>query len=219
MWNKLIVLLKRQAWLGDKFIDLLIVIIGITIAFQLNEWKAKSIEEKKVGVVKNEILSDLKLDEKELNRLINNQQNKLIKLERAIEMLDDTTLRGQKFFNIHQVIYTTSYFEVRKRAYEYALNTGEFYLISDKELSNKIINYYDGVSHVDFYEDNEVERLGIFNEFCTEYFLLGKEDAPESLFRNKKFLNTFQIIYYNQGLKIAEYKNLLKLNTELQSVL
>ena len=72
---------RKRPWLLDKIADLVIVILGITIAFQLGKMQERDKKADEVTYVYNELLSDLESDKEELQNLIKSQNKKLTRLE------------------------------------------------------------------------------------------------------------------------------------------
>ncbi|XOV93084.1 MAG: DUF6090 family protein [Bacteroidota bacterium] len=122
--------------------EILIVVIGIFIAVQLNNWNESRKEEKKarsyLAELKDELLRDIKylLEQDSLLSIYESSTNKaILQLQRAKNISD--ILIADSLFN-----YRWSDLIVNSGVYEEMLYTGNFYSLKNKVLQEMIANHY-----------------------------------------------------------------------------
>ena len=125
--------------------EILLVVIGILIALQINNWNENRKLIQKEKEVLLAITSDLDFNIKEINLLLNNQELNLNKILESLDLLVDY-LEADKSYNDSLRIHFTrsnSYYEVnlKNTAYESLTSIG-IDLIQDTELRSKIGDYF-----------------------------------------------------------------------------
>ncbi len=155
---------KRINWL-NYLIELIVVIIGITIAFALNNWwdahKNQTLEHQYL----NSLLGDLQNDAAELDTTIQYNQTKLIFLKRFLK----TQVQPRRIVTdtASQALETmlSNYFPVFKlNSYESMKNSGDFNLILDYGLKEFIVSYYKQIEELKILEN-------YFQDFLSRYIL------------------------------------------------
>ncbi|MBB3696540.1 hypothetical protein KMW28_24080 [Flammeovirga yaeyamensis] len=205
----------KRDWVIDKLSDVIIVIFSITIAFQLNSWKERSQQNKKTENILSQLKSDIQSDGDRIQQLIKGHEKKVKVMENYLQLLNDKKMTGQQFFEMHQVMNSTSSLTLKKTNYNVVLSTGDLYLIHDKDLMKDIIEYYNSEKESEFYEKNEIERLNEFNTMLFDEYLLGSNELPQKVIKTIGFKNVMLVFNYNLQLKIGEYKQLLNRNKKL----
>ena len=159
--------MKKIKWTSSidwksKFVDLFIVIIGITIAFQLNNLN----ETKKSIIKEKEYLKSF------ANENRDNQKNLALALEFSIKNKNDIdTLKeilisgnytDKRILNLSATMMVMSDFNPSLTTMENITSSGEFELIRNNELRKSIISTYNSY-------DNTAKYEALLSEYTKEY--------------------------------------------------
>ncbi len=169
--------------------EIVIVIIGISIAFSLN----KCSEDQKNQTQKKQYLASLKQDIQEdkvqLENNITAIEQKIGICSEILPMLNsDNPEKSNKLFNIYQVAQLTI-FTPKDFTYQALVNSGDLKLIDDLELKKAIEKHYASYKTInDAYGRQEAinkEYLGKYFIYNTDYDLMRQGKSP---FKDEKLL-------------------------------
>lgn len=139
---------KFQSYFRYAIGEILLVVIGILIALQINNWNQKNKSEKEaefqLSKLKDNLLSDkthlktvIALDSAYINNLI--FCTKVLANE-VIATREEFTSRFQDMFN-------TNHFDQVRGAFDGLISSGKIELISDQELLDALFLYYNNSGH------------------------------------------------------------------------
>lgn len=124
--------------------EIILVVIGILIALQINNWNEKQKQNKEEQRVLNNIKKDILKDTVQLNRNIKTT----IKRDSALVAIIDL-LAPEKGHNVNEFIKLSmnnipfdNYFEVNSGTYDESIASGSIKYISNDTLRQKIFDYY-----------------------------------------------------------------------------
>lgn len=186
--------MKKINWL-DHFANLLVVILGISIAFYLENYKEDKANRNREKQYIQSLIVDLEIDIETLDTL--RSLNKMITqaivdLSKATdgEGYDD----GEKVRNDVLIIQYNPPFESQRSVYETIKSSGQIDAISDFELRNSIIElyeqYYRGTNQYDAVLNEHVR------DFIKPFFI-----------RNMKFTSSSTMS--DDFLKSTEFQNMI----------
>ncbi len=133
---------KKINWLVH-FIELLVVIIGITIAFQLNVLKENSKNNKKEKTYLKSLQDDLDVDIEKLDTLIQLNEQKIHYFNRLISMCFQPDQRNDSLFFFVSMNYYSVPFQSQSISYSSLSNSGNLDLIADYGLRTQIVSLYE----------------------------------------------------------------------------
>ncbi len=149
----------------NHLIELIVVIIGITIAFMLNNWREDFKNHQLERKYLNSFLDDLRSDASDLDTTIQFNEKKLQRLQRFLkEQIRSNRLDPD---SAEQILFEmlTNYLPVFKQnTYESVKNSGNFNLISDYSLKEAIVSYYTRLKELHVLEE-------FFNNYLNNYVL------------------------------------------------
>jgi hypothetical protein len=211
--------MKKQKidWI-NHFIELIVVFIGITLAFMLNNWREsynnQQLENKYLVGFHNDI-SD---DSAELNTTIKWNEQKLRRVNQFINdlrkgtaQIDSSLIIIGDLVQIHQFLPKLSTFETIK-------NSGNLNIVTDYNLKDSLIKYYQS------FEAKKLQE-SYYNLYINEYvipFVYKNVNFLERKIINKNAINNYEfnnlVLGYHQLLtqQIDNYKNIHKMNKELK---
>jgi len=129
--------------------EILLVVIGILLALQINTWSNNSNEKKLEEYYLSQIVQDLTTDKEMLIDLELKLDNKLPKIENLLlEFHNDfnaLTLKAA-FQDYIDNVWSGNYFKTNSTTYEEMKSSGKLGLIKDKVLRNEIMKLYNNIS-------------------------------------------------------------------------
>lgn len=157
--------------------EIALVAIGILLAFQLNEWND---HRKKVKLEKEyycRLLDDVKLDQEQIQNLLQQAEERLVSSNESIRLLlDDRSAKksiGRQVSNATKAVYSD--FEPNNSAYEDLKSGANLNIINDKSIIKALNHYFNRVeelksiimingqhavdisfAHVDYFENGSV---------------------------------------------------------------
>lgn len=136
---------KTGKYLKYAIGEIILVVIGILIALQVNNWN----EQRKFNNLKSiyieGLLNDLRQDTVNINLLINDTDKKQLVIKSLINELDTEKYSEKLFVSVEGYFrsgWSMSDFTVNKNTYSDLSKSGNMNVFQDNELSKKIKNYY-----------------------------------------------------------------------------
>ena len=139
--------------------EIVLVVIGILIALQINNWNEKQKEQKLANVYYCRILDDFKLDKE----LIENSQNQVTDHisygKQLIIDLHKSNKGKHELLNDWLKVIRLEPYVPRKFAFDDLTSSGNLKLISDLELKNSLAEYYANLENILMHINQNREEL------------------------------------------------------------
>lgn len=134
--------MKQKIDWKNHFIGLLVVVIGITIAFMLENWRqeraSSELEQKYLTSFKD----DLQYDSNKLDSTITAVQDKIYLLRSVIAEMSSGDISQARAEEVITDILRNHSFVPKQATYESVKNSGGMNIISDYEVKEAIVSYY-----------------------------------------------------------------------------
>jgi hypothetical protein len=204
-------------------LELLVVFIGVTAGFLLNNWREESKDSKLEQKYLNSFYTDLLSDKTDLDSLIFRTQKKTDKLLEVLKKSaydNDAITREMANDIIEQILYL-EWFTPADDTYDDIINSGNLNLISDYQIKESISSYYSllhEVKNVEQFHLNHMNDYG-FPIIYKNYHILKREFIDDECYKSLEFTNMYLgiISFYQQTTKI--YEQALASNLELKNEL
>ena len=185
--RKILETLKKK-W-AEYLLEILVIVIGILVAFMLNNWNTSNSENL---IVKNyliKISNNIKTDVESAQQMINLREAHSMKCAKALKMItakdfsDQVTIREAIFGLIRE-----QSIEFDRSSFESLKNSGYLKNISDREIENLLYAYYKVVDKTVFEENSytywkqELDIELVKKGFIAKY--LQMEEFPENDYIN-----------------------------------
>lgn len=134
----------RKNWIRYGF-ETLVVIVGVLIAFSLNDWNEERKEQKRILLYYQELRDDLNNDLTNINMAINTVKE-TEKLGLYIYDFITNQLEGVDSAKLKMAFISTeryAFFSRSKNAYSNLLSSGDIHLVSNKKIKKRLGNYHD----------------------------------------------------------------------------
>lgn len=210
---------KNIDW-TNHFIELIVVFIGITLAFMLNNWresyKNQQLEKKYLIGFHDDIVHDYT----QLDTIINANERKLCRANQVIKILKNGNLQTDSAMVFIGDMVQIHLFFPKVNTYESIKNSGNLNIITDYKLKETLIKYYQSFEGKKLQED-------YYKLYINEYvipFVYENMDFLNQEIINKKSINNYEfnnlILGYYQLLVqlIDNYKNIYEMNKELKLI-
>ena len=161
--------------------EIILVMIGILLALQVNEWNNERNRKKSEQVVIEQLITDLSKSQYELEDIINSNLRQARAYAQVLRAFWKTELPDNIEDKIRGRAGSTVYSPVMGTVNS-LINSGRLDIISTKELKNDIVSYAEGVGYT----------LKDINRYEESYFRTGAALLVESIpgsFRSKEAMN------------------------------
>ena len=141
MRQKLLAEGKTGRYLKYAIGEILLVVIGILIALQINNWNdARKIRVKELHYLQN-IKSDLIVNIAEMQNYLADRNEKIAAAERILEHFEGKPISDISAFNADGVnIYSWQKFYQSNNTFQELVNSGNLAIISNDEIKNVLLN-------------------------------------------------------------------------------
>lgn len=123
--------------------EVMLVVIGILLALQINNWNQTRVSKKTEKAILTRIIEDLEMDHLQFKLLDSIYQGASEDNNAFMELIKKTSLSGKDLLMLRSYV-PMSPREINPRfaTYEEMLNSGKIYELSDEALANGIMEYY-----------------------------------------------------------------------------
>jgi hypothetical protein len=211
---------RRYDW-GKLFFELIVVFLGVTAGFLLNNWQ---LEQKDKEIESQLIIAfqqDLALDMAELTSSIEDDLAWLTLMQPTLLALRDKTLPIDSASVVAQRVVQVNKISLQTGTYEAVINSGTLNLITDFELKRKIVDYYVGIEETKFVDDFFFTYVSDFVMpfVLTEMNMLTAEINDPQMTQTTQFANIISGYFSLVQQRRDAYQELLDQGIELSRFL
>ncbi len=197
---------RKIDWL-NLVLEFIVILIGILIAFQLNEYAISKGQRK----VLQEHYANLVMEtENNLNNLNNALENvqKVDKNADSLLYLIENKADLQTINNLSLSLLDVGGAYMTKNAYEALVNSGDIRFIKDYELKSKTVNLYEYYKWVKSFDDFGIEQfnLGYYKYYKENMDLYKYLPQQRKVYEDKFFLNAIGVYRFSMSGRIRKYK-------------
>ncbi|MDX8338798.1 hypothetical protein SLH46_06375 [Draconibacterium sp. IB214405] len=212
---------KTNGW--HYTLEILVVFIGITAGFILNNWREDAVEKKLENKYLSSFYRDVQNDDLKLDSIASSSQ---LKADKLISILKETEVVNKPLSEdlAREIVTEMMYIEwlsATNDTYEDIINSGNLNLISDYQLKEKISSYYtflNEVKNVEQYYQKHMDNYG-FPVLYKTVNLLTLKFVNEESYQNLEFTNMYLGVISLIQQNNIHYRKALEKNKELQEAL
>lgn len=135
--------------------EILLVVVGILIALQIDNWNDQRKERIKelsyLEGIKNDLVNNLN----EVNSFIQQKQRAIESANIIISYFENDTINNPTYFNLHNLNVSISHrFEEKNNTFKELENSGQLSMISNKEIKNLLLDMDLVYRRIEFYSDH-----------------------------------------------------------------
>jgi hypothetical protein len=146
----------RNFWkslLTNKGFDLLVLVVGITIAFAINSWMSNNDESKEALFYTNNLAADLDKDIAQLSTSLTGLKEDYEVLVPYVEKFGREAVVGDSLAAVVVAILSVDSFEGNNHTYLSMVSTSKLSLVKDLEVRKKLTQYYHFYNSIERFED------------------------------------------------------------------
>ncbi len=214
------------------FGEIALVVIGILIALQINNWNEDQKTRKRELIYLENIKTDLLLNIEELNNFIDARKSNIASCEKVLKYFNGNLELDLDDFNKHSLSIMIWFpLNQHDNSYQELLNSGNLAILSEKRIKNGLQNMQVGFKNIAFIEGemqqdyesylydvyfsiadldtnlNHLEAQQSSNTGSDEYKL--SEQDILLVLKNRKFKNGIVLSKYNSDMLISEYSKMI----------
>jgi len=208
--------MKKINWISH-FIELVVVFIGITAAFLLNNWRELRSERKLELKYYNSMLKDLTADADDYDAILTFVQHQDSVLGNFISRSSEGNFPKDSISEVLLSLVSINQFSAETGTYETIKYSGNLEVFSDYELREEINYYYDKVNDVMVKQDL---YFNFINNYCIPFIYKNVDILKGKLLPGTSITTEFTnlAIGYKALLdqSLLAYNDLMKENMELK---
>ncbi len=210
---------NRLAWkelLVNKILDLILVILGVSIAFQLNNWKVESdqlsLERYYLESMLGELQKEVLIIQNNVDHLKGDQKS----VDASLGAIDDGSLIPDSLAVTVFEMLSFETFTANDNTFSMLENGNGMSIIKDRALRTKITEYYGRYESIRRFESVYTEFIFRMFEFYSPHLdLRGRKFVDESVLKGTRTKNSLLIARSQLGDGIEDYEDALRNAKEL----
>ena len=212
--------IKKYDW-QKLLLELVVVFLGVTAGFLLNNWQNKKQTSSLENKYLNGFLQDANANISELNNAVKADSLWLHNVKPKLLDLRNGKLKPDSANGLFKMIVNISKADIKTGTYDAIVNSGNMNIISNYVIKKQIVDYSSSISGTRYIEDYFYQY---FNEFVMPFvfsnynILKGAFDNP-GIIKTTKFSNVVTGYYSMVQQRLASYKKLLDDSLKLRDKL
>jgi hypothetical protein len=198
--------------------EIVLVVIGILIALQINNWNEYNKQRRSEKIILEEIRDNLKFDLIDFESNIANLKNKSNSCKSILKMIEKNSPYNDSVGYFFYYLKTYPHFSNKSNGYNLLQSKG-LDIIQNDSIRKKITDLYeDRYNYLKTYEKERIDYNNLIENKLTPYYgtrTLSKDSIPNGIII-KGSVNT--LVQYGFFRNIRNY-NLLKKDLELQGII
>ena len=172
---------KHLKYMRYAFGEIVLVVIGILIAIQINNWN----EDRKERIIEREIyenlLTDINVDRITLKGRMTLAMNETKALHNLVHNAYNIQKTTEEYINLlSPVLWNADNFILQDKTFDELVSSGKLGVIKDKALKNKILDYYKSydiaATHIAELNQTSISMLGEASKITAPMKYMGLND-------------------------------------------
>ena len=195
-----------------QLVELLVVILGITIAFYIEEWREHRKAEKSLILSLESLIADLESDRNNLSRyMVRVNEQKALALAFTMESIKKGEFDYDSLKEVTPLIYSMSSTSLQTAALEVAQESGSLRTLQNTVLREQIFTYYQANGgQMEFLTEIEKNIANELAVYLTHHFPVHYDGnyMSEELYADMVFRNLLVRYQKSMSWKTEEYKRI-----------
>ncbi|MFC3881534.1 hypothetical protein ACFOSV_15170 [Algoriphagus namhaensis] len=195
--------------------EIVLVVIGILIALQINTWNQDRVNRKMEKKILIDLRQELSTNKEKVRKAIERRENLYEPLGRYMKLMVKDSISYSSFSEIHQKTFFSSKISPSFGVINSLISSGEVNLISNDSLKYLVTDWRDVIAVFMYIEDNSFAGHRRFEEYFDKVFpLMGNQFHNKSLedlrVRFEKIIDDIE--YRNRLITIGQHFEAANLN-------
>jgi len=202
--------IKNYEW-GKLFFELIVVFLGITAGFVLNNWRMEQEEIKLEQKYIKSFLEDVNYDIPELQNAVKTDSVWIARVKPLLTSISSKSINVDSAKALVKMVVWISRIDAHSSTYEEISTSGNLNLLSDFELKAQLVDYYLALGGVEFIDDyfNKYFSDFVMPFILSEYSVLTEEFSNERVIHSTEFANVVAGYYSLVQQRLDAYEKLL----------
>ena len=206
---------RKIDWL-NHFLEFIVVVIGILLAFQLNTCREAHQEEVLVNEHVASIVDETQFNKTQIKGSIENSERVLAQGDTRSTITGEKDLNLAEMHRLSMSLMSLDYMYVKRNAYQSFVETGDIRFVKDTKLRDEIVSlyeYYSWVTGMD--ESSRTSYLNNYLPYATENFdLVSYQPQSAEVYTNKLYRNYLSIYRYTIQYRLQKQEDVLAIINE-----
>lgn len=201
---------SRIDWL-NHFLEFIVVVIGILLAFQLNTCSEQKKQQKLVDNHVQKILEETQFNKNMLEGSVKSSKRLLALLDSTVAETGKPVINLRKVHTLSMQLLSLDYLYIKKNAYNSLVQTGDIRYMNDPVLQNDIISLYEYYGWLEGLDgSSRTTYLENYMPYATENFdFINYVPQQEDVYTNKLYRNYLSVYSYSMQFRLQKQEEVL----------
>lgn len=201
-------------------LELIVVFLGVTVGFLLNNWRIQNHEESLEQKYLNGFAQNINANNNNLKIAIETDSLRIDNMKPIILSLQSNNFSPDSVTSVFLNIISISRLEFYTDTYQEIISSGNLNVINDFQLKEKIVNYHISIDGVKFVEDYfyNYHNAFVLPFIINEFNLLTGELNDLTVINTVKFSNVIASYYSMLQQQLNVNKELLVKSNDLRQI-
>tara|TARA_R100000935_G_scaffold13736_5_gene27613 strand:+ start:40729 stop:41385 length:657 start_codon:yes stop_codon:yes gene_type:complete len=201
---------KKIDWL-NHFLEFIVVVIGILLAFQLNTCREDRQERTLVDSHVTNVIEETQFNKNQIQTSLKASEKLLGKLDSLIKITGREPLDRSTAHILSMELMALDYMYLKRNAYNSLVETGDIRFMENSQLQKDIISLYEYYNWLEGTDTStRTSYLENYLPYATEQFdLISYQPQVAEVYTNKLFRNYLSVYQYSLRHRLQKQKDLL----------
>ena len=206
---------KKIDWL-NHFLEFIVVVIGILLAFQLNTCREAKKEDNLVESHVKNVVEETQFNKQQIEGSLETSKTLLQKLDTLINLTAQKELDRNSAHVLSMELMSLDYMYLKKNAYNSLVETGDIRFMDNSQLQKDIISLYEYYTWLEGLDTStRTSYLENYLPYATKNFdLIHYQAQAAEVYTNKLFRNYLSVYRYSLRYRQQKQEDLLAIVDE-----
>ncbi|RDK88336.1 hypothetical protein [Marinirhabdus gelatinilytica] len=206
---------KKIDWL-NHFLEFIVVVIGILLAFQLNTCREAKKEDNLVESHVKNVVEETQFNKQQIEGSLETSKTLLQKLDTLINLTAQKELDRNSAHILSMELMSLDYMYLKKNAYNSLVETGDIRFMDNSQLQKDIISLYEYYTWLEGLDTStRTSYLENYLPYATKNFdLIHYQAQAAEVYTNKLFRNYLSVYRYSLRYRQQKQEDLLAIVDE-----
>ena len=202
----------------QKIFDLVIVILGVTIAFQLNNLKSENDQKTLEHFYYESLLADIDEDIKDIKFIVGTLQRDSRLAGSYLKKLDNKDVKPDSLATVAVNLLTLESFSGNQNTYHTLVNGNGLTAIKNRDIRRQITEYYSQYTYISRFEKIHTDLILKYYNYISPFCDLAKQEiTEETVLQNVQTKNYMVIFGRLIDSGVEDYEDTLKKAMDLRA--